>query len=115
MADDYTLKDVVHLLDALAGSTKAGLDRVESEVGALKTEVHRLQADVERLESPTSAVRADSQSLRMEVRAGFERLDKKIDHSVFPYRGSSDRARRPPVNASASPKPPVETTRRARD
>jgi peptidoglycan hydrolase CwlO-like protein len=89
MADDYTLKDVVHLLDALAGSTKAGFDRVENEVGALKPEMHRLQADVERLDGSVSAaradsqsLRADSQSLRMEMRAGFERLDKKIDQSI---------------------------------
>jgi outer membrane murein-binding lipoprotein Lpp len=58
MADEYTLGHVVRLIDALAGSTKAGFDRIESKVDVLEKRVD---------------------ALTTEVRTGFDRLDAKFD------------------------------------
>jgi hypothetical protein len=62
MADEYTLGDVVRLLDGLAESTHASFDRIETE----------MRIGFERLDKRVDA-------LRTEVRTGFERVDRRLD------------------------------------
>jgi chromosome segregation ATPase len=75
------LGDIVRLIDAFVGHTEAGFERLNNDIGALKTELHRLQDDVHRLEDAASAANVDSHSLRAEMR-GFDRLEKVLDQSV---------------------------------
>jgi hypothetical protein len=59
MADEYTLGDVVRLIDGLAESTLAGFDRLDGRIDALTTEVR---------------------ALTTEVRTGFDRVDRRLAH-----------------------------------
>jgi hypothetical protein len=71
------LGDIVRLMDALAGSTKAGFYRLESEVGALRTEMH---AGFERLDR-----------LAGKVDAGFERIERRLGRIETRVEGVEDR------------------------
>jgi hypothetical protein len=69
-----TLEDIFRLIDALAGSSKASIDRLEREVAAL-------EAGLQRVQGTASTDRAEAQAFRTEMRA-VDRLDKRLDQSV---------------------------------
>jgi hypothetical protein len=63
MADEYTLGDVVRLLDGLAESTHASLDRIETE---MRTGFERLDGRID--------------ALAIDVRSGFDRVERRLGH-----------------------------------
>jgi outer membrane murein-binding lipoprotein Lpp len=66
------LKEIAHLVGVLAGSTDAGLYRLESEVHALKTEAH---AGVERLDAKVAGVEAKVDQFGTK----FDRLETRVE------------------------------------
>jgi hypothetical protein len=52
MADDYTLGDIVRLIDGLAQSTQTSFTRVESRLERIQTRLDRIDGKLDRHEKP---------------------------------------------------------------
>jgi hypothetical protein len=58
MADDYTLGDIVRLIDGLAESTQAGFQRVEGRLERIETRLDRIDDKLDRHEKRIEALEA---------------------------------------------------------
>jgi hypothetical protein len=56
MADEYTLGDVVRLIDALAESTQAGFTRVDARLDGIDARLDRIETKLDRHETRIEAL-----------------------------------------------------------
>jgi chaperonin cofactor prefoldin len=56
MADDYTLGDIVRLIDGLAESTQASFTRVENRLERIETRLDRIDDKLDRHEKRIEAL-----------------------------------------------------------